>query len=125
MHVSSTVNQYCIALPKLTDTVLVRNRKSVALASRFSMKKNIDTDSTDATPKVTPNSTYIFSVASCVTASATERQPMKVPIKNMSLCFVSRSRSSLETASLTSGRSPKKEVNTACNENGSAHQNMT
>ena len=125
MHVSSTVNQYCIALPKLTDTVLVRNRNSVAFANRRSMKKNMLTESTTATPRVTPNSTYMFSVISCVTASTTERQPMNVPIMNMLPCFVSRSMSSLLTASLTSGSNPKNDVNTACNENGSAHQNMT
>jgi len=69
------VYQYCIALPKLTDTVLVRNRNRVALASFKGMHQNMDSDSTIAHNKVTASWVYMSVVTSCIAASNTHTTP--------------------------------------------------
>ena len=108
LHVSSTVNQYCIAEPKLTLVVLVKNRKSVALASRSGMKKNMLMESTTAHAAVTPSSTYMSSVASCVTASSRQTNPMKPPMTNIDRCSFRSSVLSAFDFVHSSGNTPKK-----------------
>ena len=87
MHVSSTVNQYCMALPKLTLVVFVRNRKSVAFASRAGIHANIAIDNASAHPAVKYSSKNMSSERSCAAASTADTTAMNVPNTNSGLCL--------------------------------------
>ena len=110
-----------MADPNDTEVVFVRNRNSVAFASRAG-KKNIATDNTSAHPAVNHSSKNMSVVSSCAAASAAHTNAMNVPITNSGACFASSSWFIDCDFAFVSGSRPSALVNTACSANGAAHQ---
>ena len=113
-----------MADPNDTDVVFVRNRNSVAFASRAGMQKNIATDNANAHPAVNHSSKNMSVVSSCAAAGAAHTSAMNVPITNSGACFASSSRLIIDAPDVVfvSGSTPNALVKTACSANGAAHQ---